>query len=1049
MEGSLNKTSSKLAEPLYGRSKKIYVFENGDRYSKCFASVINPKVFKTWRHILQYLTEKMMPSFGPIENLINLKTLEKITCFEELEIEEKYVALGPNDISKKYFFEETEKRGLTVIFVMPNGGSQEPRKFVFSLIDLANVKPVEMPPKKAESLTSSFLGDKQAQSILRLNESAIEENLVLPDTNVTLFKDALESKTKSLREQVAGMLATPEHLNECVADICGICDPKGTECPDCMAMCHTIITPPHRLSDVDKERSPSTRMIHANLMHSLVSEIHPATVYGIREEAPCHKRTDSEDESTECETLGKDPDLDEEAGTVPKTIKENSSPVVRCSDTCSNYRKHGTPCLICECAHKNSELSKTPSLRKSSPSRHSVEQVCDANCEYFRKTGIQYPHCRCDEVDNILQLVILEAQTLMGHCDKKESPKDSNDSCPKKSNQTKTKDRKKADCGISIDSPGKPKLKKPNKLAACSCQPDKKTKTPSTKGSPKKKNEAAKDKKSCKRDMSIDSLETDDVVKKRIDNKTKKCTKKKKIESPGTNNNKTCSANAKSFKLAVECKTIKFSDRNIGAKRSDTKCSSMKALDRISESSSKTTNTTSEADSGCGNLEEASVKQDSACPIIYEASSSCEVKEELLQELTHIAVGIEDQHCCAKSVTTIQTQIEVVSQSCKTTSPPGSNMIECSGACDTEEEQLKDVEEDVEQLKETPEPKCNPPSCYRTDEEHVEESIDETVEQIVEQEDIGKVEEKCVEDEDKVCSGCLSVTCQCGGRFGGFCDCDTSAEENTYEPEKYILICDSTCDFLRRTGASCPVCKCDSCNEEDDVEDDHVKTNLCYDDCYEEILSDISEDSLESCCVVKAVKEEMRLIKKARCLSVEDVYKASKNKKCRQKESCCLFPSEVQGIRIKNKMDVNFYGASGAKHHYSKTKKYKSSASSNFIFVSEPSTPESDRISSQGGEGEISPKAFQTTRRTDDLIVISFPTSSLAVCQEDNDGLIPFAFFMIFVDYGKGGLQSVHYIGATISLKFSYDLFSLFHVGFVCWIWSRNGLLLKSMKKPT
>ncbi|VEN45428.1 unnamed protein product [Callosobruchus maculatus] len=1298
MEGQPHKVSSKLAEPLYGRSKKIYVFENGDRYSKCFAPVINPKVLKTWRNILQYLTEKITPSFGAIEYLVNLKTMEKITCFEELEVDEKYVALGQNgqfvnmkyltdeeqkiklkkcrkkrfymgelDPSKKYFFEETEKRGLTVVFVMTNGGgNHEPKKFVFSIQDLANwpktlvhigkamdidglinlstifgdpieescqlqhgflyvavpynqefiacdyeqlfngwsgpndfklkilpasnkgmvkfvldVKPVESPPKKPDSPISSKLNVVgKHQSILRLSDIAIQENLVLPDTNVTLFEGAMERKRRHLRDsivlmrssfskdQVAGMLARPDHLNECVANICGICDPKGTECPDCMDMCQNGVTSQRVSTDpcpgecetpckkdliccpvcsciikipdarkkkvqcskscdyfqthmescpvcecdgskherecseeaeeskgsVDTEDSlispSSTRVIHSNLLASMVSDVNPASMFGIGQEKksssgkpsasedsisgpndPSHEEIeDVKDEcAEECPTKGetgctdckcadskgsagcespdssrKDSDLSEEITVAP--IEEPKAPATQCSDSCSHYRKHGTPCLICECG-----LEKTPSLRISSPTRHSDELKCDSNCEYFRKTGIQYPHCRCDELENILQLVLLEAQTIV--CDREQSTddtiegskrlsKDSTDPSLKKSSQKKSKDanresskelcrgspdkgskdsndtskqtkskvKQKVDCA-SNKCGKKSKINKSNNPTACSCQSDKKPKAPP----PKKRTEPGKDKKSCKKAMSIDSLETEDVAKKRLDPKTKKCAKRKNIEPVETNINRTteCSANIRSFKLSVQCKTMKLSDRNIGAtchsKQSTNKCSSNKALDRISESSSKTTNTTSETEMGCG-CDERDSGGKTSCPIIYEAPSSCEVKEELLQQLTHIAVGIEDQHCCS---TKIETQIAVVSQSCKTTSPTNSNVIECSGSCGVGEKELEGSSKQnevsspcsagqdggKEQPKATatpPSSPCSPssPSSCTTEEDNVEEIIDNTIRENVEEEVEEDVEEeveekveKCVEN-DQVCGGCLSPTCQCPGRLGDFCDCDTSVDD---EPAKYILICDSTCDFLKRTGNSCRVGvgECESCNEEGD-ENRQVKTceksieadlrevtsvdhetqvgescvcvnhepystevcmrNVCYDYCCEEILSDISEDSLESCCVLKAVKEEVRLIKKARCLSIEDVYKASRDKKCRPKEKCCFPLNDVQGIRIKNKMDVNFYGGSGAKHHYSKTKKYKSCPGSYFTFVSEPSTGESDRLSSEGAE---------------------------------------------------------------------------------------------------
>nr|CAH7716643.1 unnamed protein product [Callosobruchus chinensis] len=1081
MEVLSQRMTSKLAEPLYGRSKKIYVFENGDRYSKCFPLVINPKVLKTWRNVLQNLTERMTPSFGTIENLVHLKTMEKIKCFEELEVDEKYVALGPNgqfvSMNKKYFLEETEKRGLTVIFVVPNGGSsQEARKFVFSIQDLANWTQTLFHIGKAldiDGLMSllTIFGDTVEEScqlqhgflyvavpynqefipcdyekmfnewnspnafklkifpanhksmvkfkldkhqiILKLNESAVEENVVLPDTNVTLFKDAMSNKTNTLR----GMpYATPRDKGTKKELHSGKCETPCTEGLICCPVCSCIIKIPDprkkkkgskRSTDPEDSlaRSPLTHIIRSKSMESSDSDIQPSTENAVHQEAPCPKPVDSLDsisrakipnqeqtkgvkdktdcakckcgdskESTGCKGIEtsyhhRDLDLGEVGFVAPKTTGEPSAPVALCSDTSANYRKHGTPSQISERAHENSELNKTPSFRQS------ADQMCEHDCEYFRNTGIQYPHCRCDELDldNILQ------STIVGHFDREkgtdegiesskalsnESSKDSTDSCLKKANQTKFKEMQKADSGSGtgrIHSPTKSEIKKPkgerSKLTGSSSQQDKKTKTVSPKGADKEK----KPDKSCKKSISIDALETEDVAKKQLDHKTKKCAKKKKVQSHKTTE---CSANIDTYKLSDECEAMKFSERNVGAppcqtKQSKTtnKCASIKRLDPVSEISSKTTNTTFHGS------EEASVKLESGCPIIYEVPSSCEVKEELLQQLIHIAVRIEDQYGRSES----PTQSAILPQSSRSCDAgekalKNEDLSSCSGG--------QDGEEHVKQLTKTPASKPNPPGSCSTGEENVEEDVEEIVEKFV---------EESVED-DKACSGCLSVICQCEGRFGEFCDCDISNE-----PAKYILICDSNCDFLRRTGSSCPVCECDSCNEEDDLENREVRKtcersvevdlkeviavdqdtqvgescvcvkhephsvevcmrHVSYDDCFEEILSDISEDSLESCGVIKAVKEETKLVKKARCLSIEDVSKPSKDKKCRPKKSCSFLPNELQRIRIKNKMDVNFYGTSGAKHHYSKTKKYKTCAGSNFTFISDPSTGESDRI---------------------------------------------------------------------------------------------------------
>ncbi|CAG9823443.1 unnamed protein product [Phaedon cochleariae] len=172
MESFLNSHFHLLSEPTFGRAKKIRVWINGDVGNKCFDISLNPNVLRTWNSILQYLTHTIHPPFGAIRKLICLSSRKAVTCFEELEAREKYIAMGinskliilkegynspseqellkPKKTSKKFysgdinslnfqFLQETKKRNLTVIFIVVNGQAcQSPTKVVLNENDLGH-----------------------------------------------------------------------------------------------------------------------------------------------------------------------------------------------------------------------------------------------------------------------------------------------------------------------------------------------------------------------------------------------------------------------------------------------------------------------------------------------------------------------------------------------------------------------------------------------------------------------------------------------------------------------------------------------------------------------------------------------------------------------------------------------------------------------------------------------------------------------------------------------------------------------------------------------
>lgn len=88
------KNVNNLAEPEFGRTKKIYIWEHGNLYTKYHEVRINPNHLRTWNSILIYLTNVVTPVFGAIRKLVSIKTKKNISCFKDLENNGRYIAVG-------------------------------------------------------------------------------------------------------------------------------------------------------------------------------------------------------------------------------------------------------------------------------------------------------------------------------------------------------------------------------------------------------------------------------------------------------------------------------------------------------------------------------------------------------------------------------------------------------------------------------------------------------------------------------------------------------------------------------------------------------------------------------------------------------------------------------------------------------------------------------------------------------------------------------------------------------------------------------------------
>ncbi|XP_057653908.1 uncharacterized protein LOC130892484 [Diorhabda carinulata] len=159
---------SSIAEPKFGRGKKIHVWLNGEAH--CYELTVNPNDFRTWNAILRFFTNSIKPVFGAITRLLALSSMQYIDCFDALDPNERYVALGAackfkmapggyhtssekelyqrgkatkkfysGEMNKKVlpFLKETGRKNLTIVYLVVNGKkSQIPQKLVLSSKEL-------------------------------------------------------------------------------------------------------------------------------------------------------------------------------------------------------------------------------------------------------------------------------------------------------------------------------------------------------------------------------------------------------------------------------------------------------------------------------------------------------------------------------------------------------------------------------------------------------------------------------------------------------------------------------------------------------------------------------------------------------------------------------------------------------------------------------------------------------------------------------------------------------------------------------------------------
>ncbi|CAG9855956.1 unnamed protein product [Phyllotreta striolata] len=156
-----------LAEPEFGKTKKINTWINGE--SRCYPVTINPKDFRSWPPILTHVTNVVQPNFGLVKKLVALSTMRSVNSFEELDPNEKYVALGasckikeppggyetvPQDKVKQKrsykkcfyvgdlnpksrpFLQVMQKKKLTVVYIAISGKTRPPQKVIFNEQDM-------------------------------------------------------------------------------------------------------------------------------------------------------------------------------------------------------------------------------------------------------------------------------------------------------------------------------------------------------------------------------------------------------------------------------------------------------------------------------------------------------------------------------------------------------------------------------------------------------------------------------------------------------------------------------------------------------------------------------------------------------------------------------------------------------------------------------------------------------------------------------------------------------------------------------------------------
>lgn len=76
------------------RSKRIIVFENGNKNSTGVNINICPFRMRTWNIILQHITNALKPSFGIVKKLKTRDGKRTVHSFMDLERKKRYVACG-------------------------------------------------------------------------------------------------------------------------------------------------------------------------------------------------------------------------------------------------------------------------------------------------------------------------------------------------------------------------------------------------------------------------------------------------------------------------------------------------------------------------------------------------------------------------------------------------------------------------------------------------------------------------------------------------------------------------------------------------------------------------------------------------------------------------------------------------------------------------------------------------------------------------------------------------------------------------------------------
>ncbi|XP_076326993.1 doublecortin domain-containing protein 2-like isoform X2 [Tachypleus tridentatus] len=81
-------------------AKRVHVYVNGDEFFPGLKCVINNKNFRNYESLLNYLTEKLQPSFGAVRNIYTPVHGTKVEELKDLKNKHKYVAAGSERFKK-------------------------------------------------------------------------------------------------------------------------------------------------------------------------------------------------------------------------------------------------------------------------------------------------------------------------------------------------------------------------------------------------------------------------------------------------------------------------------------------------------------------------------------------------------------------------------------------------------------------------------------------------------------------------------------------------------------------------------------------------------------------------------------------------------------------------------------------------------------------------------------------------------------------------------------------------------------------------------------